>query len=201
MSRRSHGHDTASLIHEAARIICEEAVTDYRTAKRKAAERLGISNGALPDNAQIEAEVISWQQLYGGDAYHERLAQMRQTAVQAMRLLKSFDPRLVGGAVSGAISNAHRVQLHAYGDKAEMLEVFLLERGIPCEQGERDYRYADGSQDSVPLVRFEAGEIGIDVAVFTPEDARRAVLSPIDGQPMRRLSLAQAEALAGRTQA
>jgi hypothetical protein len=121
---------------------------------------------------------------------------MRRVAVQALRLLAAFEPRLVGGAVSGAVSTAHRVQLHAFADKAELLDIFLQDRSIPFEQDERDYRYSGGRIESVPLVRFEAENIGVDVAMFTLDDLRQAPLSPTNGQVMKRLGLAEAETLA-----
>jgi hypothetical protein len=196
MKHHSPSRDTDSLAHEAARIICEESVVDYHTAKRKAAERLGAGpRAALPDNARIEAAVIEYQRLFGGEDYSRRLRHLRETAVRAMKLLAEFEPRLAGGVISGAISDAHRVQLHAFAEKAEMLDIFMQERGIPFEAGERDYRYSGGSIYRAPLVRFEADDVGIDVAVFPPSEQRHAPLSPIDGQPTKRLTLAQAQAL------
>lgn len=186
----------SELALEAARIFVEESLTDYATAKRKAAERLGLgSRAAMPDNARVQAEVIAYQRLFGGAAYAQRLKRMRTTAVQAMKLLQEFDPRLTGGTVTGAIGEAHRVQLHAFPDKAEMVDVFLADRGIESKESERDFRYSDGHTESVPMVRFEAGGIGVDVALFEPGQLRRTPLSPTDGLPAKRLTLAQAEAL------
>ena len=185
------------LVQEAARILCEEAVIDYRTAKLKAAQRLGLSgNTPLPDNARIQAAVIDYQRLFGGREYAERLRQLRNTAVQAMRLLAEFQPRLSGAAVSGAITAAHRVQLHVFADKAEALDLFFEDRRIPYRQDDRVYRYPNGNEEDVPLLRFEAGEVGVDVAMFGEDDLRRAPLSPSDGLPAKRLTLAEAEALA-----
>ncbi|MDB5988465.1 MAG: hypothetical protein JWR16_3518, partial [Nevskia sp.] len=135
------------------------------------------------------------QRLYGGRDYARYLQQMRAVAVQAMRLLAEFSPRLVGAAVTGAATTAHRVQLHAFPEQPEALDIFLQDRRIPYEQDERLYRYADGSEREIPLVRFEAGEIGVDVAAFAPGDERRAPLSPTDGLVMKRLTLTEAEAL------
>jgi len=197
MARGGAGSGGEALVREAARIFVEESLTDYGTAKRKAAERLGLgSRASLPDNARVQAEVIAYQRLFGGAAYAQRLQRMRLTAVQAMKLLSAFDPRLTGGVVTGAIGDAHRVQLHAFPDKAEMVDVFLSNRGFALKEDERDYRYSDGRIESVPLARFEAGDIGVDVALFEPGQERRAPLSPADGLPSRRLTLAQAEALA-----
>jgi len=204
MSRRSTsssgpGSDLSrEVIAEAARIICEEDVLDYRSAKLKALQRLGLSSrGALPDNASIQAAVIEYQRIFGGNDYAGHLIAMRRAAVQAMKLLQSgFSPRLVGAVVSGAITAAHRVQIHGFADRPETLDFFLQDRGIPYLQDERDYRYPDGTEVPVPLARFEAGEIGIDVAMFGLDDLRRTPLSPSDGLPMKRLNLADAEALA-----
>lgn len=195
MGQRNSGGGSG-LAAEAARILVEEAMTDYGAAKRKAAERLGLGvRASLPDNAQVEAEVIAYQRLFGGTGYVHRLRELRATAVRAMKLLQEFEPRLTGAVVSGAIADAHRVQLHAFPDKAEMVDVFLANRGIAAEPDERDYRYGDGRIESVPLVCFEAAGVGIDVALFEPGQQRRAPLSPANGLPAKRLTLAQAEAL------
>jgi len=201
MSRSSAaagGNAGEAIVAEAARIICEEAVLDYRSAKLKAAQRLGLNtkSTAMPDNARIQAAVIDYQRIFGGREYAEHLRKLRATAVQAMRLLQSFEPRLVGAVATGAITDAHRVQLHGFADKPEALDFFLQDHGIPFEQDERDYRYSDGSEVPVPLARFEAGGTGVDIAMFSFDDQRHAPLSPSDGLPMKRLTLAQAEALA-----
>lgn len=196
MGRRAQG-GAGDLASEAARILVEEQLTDYGLAKRRAAERLGLSSrSALPDNARVEAEVLAYQRLFGGRAYAERLRLLRQTAVQAMKLLAGFDPRLSGAAVSGAISAAHRVQLHCFPDQPELVDVFLAERGFAVDDDERDYRYGDGRVESVPLARFQAGEVGVDVALFAPGQERRAPLAISNGRPAPRLSLVEAERLA-----
>ena len=187
----------AEIARHAARIVVEELLTDYGAAKRKAVERMGFAGGAaLPDNASVAAEVLAYQRLFGGAEYVARLQLMRQTAVQAMRLLAPFHPRLSGAVISGAINDAQRVQLHAFPEQAELVELFLAERGIDIEQDERDYRWADGRCESVPLTRFMAGAVTVDVALFALGDERRAPLSPLTGRKAERLSLAEAEALA-----
>lgn len=202
MARRGGTHGGGGeagrdLVHECARIVCEDDVLDYRAAKHKAMQRLGLSpRSAMPDNASIEAAVIDYQRIFGGRDYAERLIALRRAAVQAMKLLHEFGPRMVGAAVSGAITAAHRVQIHVFVERAETLDLFLTARGIPFEQDERDYRYPDGREQPVPLARFEAGEIGVDVALFGLDDLRRTPLSPADGLPVKRLKLAEAEALA-----
>lgn len=187
------------LVQEAARLICEEQLTDYRTAKLKAAQRLGLGpKAALPDNAAVQEAVLDYLRLFGGRAYRERLLRLRRDAVAAMKLLAPFDPRLVGAVVSGALNEAHRIQLHAFSERAESIEIFLQDRGIACEQGERSYRYPDGRELRVPLVCFDSADAGIDVATFDPHALRNAPLNPADGRAYQRLDLAAAQALAAQ---
>ena len=97
--RRNNGTERARQViaQEAARIIVNHGVRDYRVAKQKAAERLGVSSrGSLPGNSEIEAAVAEHLQIFGGDAHEDRLRLMRVAALSAMELLSSFTPRLVG---------------------------------------------------------------------------------------------------------
>ena len=189
-------HDKHAIAQEAARVICAAQLTDYAAAKRKALERLGLpTRTALPDNAAVQQAVLEYQRLFGGDEYHEHLRAMRTVAVRVMRLLAEFSPRLAGGAVSGAVTAAHHVQLHLFADKAEMLDVFLHERGIRFEQDERQYRYPDGSVEAIPLTCFEVDGLGVDAAVFPEGEMKRPPVNITDGQLYKRLTLDAVETL------
>lgn len=184
-----------AIAQEAARIVCEELITDYGQAKRKAAERLGSGSRDMPDNAQIQLAVIEYQRLFGGEEYRQHLQRMRQTALKAMKLLDPFQPRLVGAAVSGAVTTAHRVQLHVFCDKAEALDIYLQDHGVRFDQGEREYRYPGGTSQRIALSRFEADGVGVDIAAFGEDQLRRLPLNPADGQAFKRLDAAAVAAL------
>lgn len=188
----------SAIAEEAARIVCSESLTDYRAAKLKALQRLGLPSRstALPDNAQVDTAVIDYLRLFGGSAYTERLARMRRLAPVLMRRLAMFEPRLTGGVVSGAVTAAHRLQLHVFAEQPEALDMFLIDRRIDFDVSERRYRYPGGREERVSLLRLDVDGIGVDIAVFGFDDLRRTPLSPNDGQPYRRLNLADAEALA-----
>ncbi|HVT34320.1 MAG TPA: hypothetical protein VHE37_01950 [Nevskiaceae bacterium] len=185
-----------AIAQEAARIVCEDLVIDYAAAKKKALARLGLSpRAALPENAQVQQAVIEYQQLFGGARYRELLARMRSAALQAMTLLRDFSPCLAGALVSGAVTRAHRVQLHAFSERAEAVEIFLGNRGHAVEQGERVYRYPGGREQQVAVVGFELADAGIDVAVFDQEAAHQVPLNPLDGKSFQRLDSAAVRAL------
>lgn len=201
MNSQHNSHRMQLLTAEAARIFCEESVWSYRNAKVKALQRLGLPpRSALPDNQHIQAAVIEYQRLYGGETYLQGLRKMRETAVHALRLLAPFSPRLTGAAVTGATTAGQRIQIHAFTEPPEAVDLLLEDLQIPYIQDERRYRYRNGGEQTVPLARFQAGEIGVDVAVFAPHQIKQTPLSPDDGLPMTRLRLNQVEELlAGQT--
>ena len=69
MNRRVSPHTDDSrhlLAQEAARIMAEEGVRDFRFAKRKAAERLGFDPRSLhlPTNLEVEQALAEHQRLF-----------------------------------------------------------------------------------------------------------------------------------------
>lgn len=188
------------IAEEAARIVCEELLNDYRAAKLKALQRLRLSpRTPLPDNARVHAAVLDYLQLFGGDEYRQRLRQLRAQAPVWMRRFAGFEPRLSGSVVSGAVTAATHLQLHLFADQAEAVDVFLLERGIDFEQAERRYRYPDGRERLLPVATLDGGGFGIDLVIFPYDELPRPPLSPLDGAPCARLTLAEAEKLAAST--
>lgn len=185
----------ARIAQEAARILCESGVLDYGLAKSKAMDRLGTpSQGALPTNVEIQAAMLEYQALFGGEAVTQRLQQLRQVALNAMRMLDEHDPRLVGAVLSGAIGlepARDRVQLHVFDDAPETLDLLLLNRGVPFEIDERRFQWRRGQAVDIPLLRFELDDTEIELAVFPNRGRGHAPLSLVDGQPMARADRAQ----------
>src|SRR5690606_29278478 len=106
-------------------------------AKRKAARQLGISESeALPNNAEIEAELRAWQALYQDDEQEDRIRTMREVAVEVMHLLDESRPYLVGGALDGTAGRYSEVELELYPESAKDVEIFLLNHNLPYEHRE-----------------------------------------------------------------
>ena len=121
-----------ALALEAARIMSEQGIDDFRLAKRKAAERLGATDiSVLPKNTEIEAALVERQRLFEADTHSSVLKSARRTALQAMRLLKQFEPRLVGPVLSGTASAHSEINLHLFTDGAETVALHLMEHSIP----------------------------------------------------------------------
>lgn len=191
-------HLRVQVANEAARIMREQGVKDFLLAKRKAAERLGARDRAsLPGNDEVEAALKEQQRLFGGGVYESHLAQLRDTAGKAMRLLEDFQPRLVGGVLTGAVTEHSDVCLHVFADAPEAVAVRLMEMKIPYDITERRVRYSGERTENVPAYRFLAGKIAVEAAVFPPASIRQAPNCPVDGRPMRRARLSDLAELPG----
>ncbi|HEV3180586.1 MAG TPA: hypothetical protein VGZ05_08970 [Steroidobacteraceae bacterium] len=186
-----------ALAQEAARLMAEHGIRDFLIAKRKAAERLGVVDGAalLPKNSEIESALAEYQRLFGGQSYLTALHAQRRAALSAMRYLREFEPRLVGAVLSGTATRHSEVQLHLFADRAEAVTLKLLDQGIRHEVTEKRVRFNAEQVRAFPGVRFEMDEQSIEATVFPTDGIRQAPVSPVDGRPMRRASAFEVEAL------
>jgi len=184
------------ITREAARIMAEEGVQDFHAAKRKAAARLGHDEARhLPSNREIEDALASHLQLFHARDLPNTLRHLLGLALEAMRLLVRFEPRLVGPLLSGIATPYSDVQIHAFPENPEQIAVLLQERGIPYEESDRRMRFGGDRQESIPVFRFLAGDTAVEVNAFPPQAAREAPLSPVDARPMKRAGLKEVERL------
>ncbi len=168
--------------------MSEHGIQDYGTAKRKAAERLGISaDGVLPRNTEVEASLAEYQRLFAADTHAASLSAQRRAALQAMRALAQFSPRLVGPVLSGTATAHADIQLHVFADNPDAVAISLLDRGVTHEAGEHRLRLDAERLASFPSVRFQIEAQVIDATVFPLDGIRQAPVSPLDGRPMRRV--------------
>jgi hypothetical protein len=176
------------LAQEAARIMVDHGIRDYRVAKQKAAERLGVgSRGSLPGNAEIEAAVAEHLQLFGGESHEERLRLMRVAALSAMQLLSPFTPRLVGPVLSGTADENSAVNLHVFADSPEMVAMELADIGVNYRSYERRLKSRHDQFDTFAGFEFHHSNSPIQATVFPVDGIRQAPMSPVDGKPMRRV--------------
>jgi hypothetical protein len=149
----------------------------------------------LPKNAEIEAALLEHQRLFHGTRHHEQLDEMRRAAVQAMRLLNDFKPRLVGSVLSGTATANAEINLHVFAEYAEQVALRLEENGIATQHAEKKLRYETERYCSFPSFKFVAGLQPMEIVVFPINGIRQAPNSPVDGKPMARADLAEVQAL------
>ncbi|MCP5091968.1 MAG: hypothetical protein GY949_13700 [Gammaproteobacteria bacterium] len=184
------------VAQEAARIIVDHGVRDYRLAKQKAAERLGITGrGALPGNTEVEAALAEHLQIFGGESHTDQLRLMRVAALSAMELLATFTPRLVGPVLVGTADENSAVNLHAFADSPEAVAMELADIGINYKPYERRLKSRRGRVETYAGFEFRHSHNSIQVTVFPIDGIRQAPMSPIDGKPMKRVDSAAVQQL------
>lgn len=179
------------IAQEAARLMFEEGVRDYYTAKRKAALRVGAPETRnMPRNTEVEAALHSYQRLFYGDSQVARMRELRRSALEAMRFFGQFEPRLVGSVLTGTAGPFSDINLHLFTDVPEEVDLYLLENHVPFEADQRRLRSSRNRTTEYPVLRFMAGDHAIEAIVFPRDGLRQAPCSPLDGKPMRRAAMA-----------
>ena len=194
----------AEIAQLAASMMAEDGIHDFAYAKKKAARQLGIDdNGALPSNAEIEAEIRIFHTLYNADSQPESLLELRKAALETMQLFQRFNPHLTGSVLDGTAGKYAQTDIHLFADSAKEVEMFLLNQQIPFENTEKTFRISDKpSKDkkekvrkTVPAFKLET-ELGlIKLSVFDTDDLRVATKKTSDGSNAARADIDGVSAL------
>lgn len=205
MSAERFGGLRALLAMEAARLMYEENVKQYFTAKRMAAKRLlgRVAGGRaryrpadLPSNGEIRDALLALAELAEGARRIRRLFAMRVVALEAMRALAAFEPRLIGSVSTGHIRRGSDIDLQVFTADDGALELHLRALGWMYERepvtiqkcGEiREYLHYH-VEDSFP----------IELTVYEPRELRFRPRSSTDGKPIVRVRASALEALLAR---
>lgn len=180
------------IAQSAARLIAEDGMQDYAAAKRKAARQIGApENHSLPSNDEVETALRAYQELYQKDEQPARLRRLRQEALAAMNLLERFNPHLTGSVLNGTAARHSDINLQLFADNIKEIELFLLNRNMPYETGEKRFRLNDETL-SVPTFTLQGETAEIRLEVFSTNDLRT---NSVSGKPLERARIRQVEAL------
>jgi hypothetical protein len=186
------------LAYLAARLMAEDGIADYATAKLKAARQAGLSDAnLLPDNTEIEEALREYQGLYQRDEQPAHLRRLREVAVKVMREFDDFRPALVGSVLSGTAGQHSDVNLQLFTDDSKALTLFLLNRRYRFEEGSRRFRRGD-RLDEVPQISLAVEDVTVTMTVLDRDDERSGARNRVDAEAPQRARLADVEALLAR---
>ncbi len=196
MPRERHRNDARSRIaHLAARLMAEDGIEDYATAKRKAARQTGVPDTRqLPTNDEVDEALRMYQALYQSVEHPERLRALREQAVEAMNAFSRFNPYLTGSVLSGSAGKYADINLQLYTDSPKAVELFLIGQRIPYRPGQIRL-YIAGEARTVPIFTMEQSGTEVQLVVLDADDVRAAVKTTPEGKPMERAKLSAVEAL------
>ena len=192
-------HDARSRIaHLAARLMAEDGIEDYASAKRKAARQAGVADTReLPTNEEVDAALRTHLALYGGGAHLERLRELRTRALAVMRDLERFNPYLTGSVLSGTAGKYADINLQLYTENEKAVELYLIGRGGVYRAGQRRLWVGD-TVHTVPAFTVDDGGVEIEIVVLGVDDIRTTVRTTPEGKPLER---ARAQAVAALLEA
>ncbi|MBS1270031.1 MAG: hypothetical protein MAG794_00983 [Gammaproteobacteria bacterium] len=183
--------DRRTVCEEAARIMIDHGISDYHFAKKKAAQCLGVSprRTEFPSNRELADAVRVRLRLFDGDGLNDRYGMRLERAAKIMDLFVEFRPRLVGPLVDGIATQHGAVELHLFCDAAEHVMARLQEMRLTYRSYDRRVRFPPDRYEQVPGFTFEWKNSLFDILVFKYRRIRQAPLCPVEGRPMRRVSV------------
>ena len=185
----------ARIAAAAARLMAEDGIDDFALAKRKAAKQLGAADSqALPGNDEIEAELRAYLALYQSEEHPQRVAELREIALDAMRALEHFNPYLTGPVLKGIAGPYAEIELQLFPDSVKDVEIFLLDRNLPYDTHE-GRRYAGDRAHAVSVLTLAWGGVPLRLSIFDPRDERVALKTSQAGRVMDRAGIAEVGAL------
>ena len=184
------------IAREAARLISEHGIRDYRQATSKAACQLGIADKAsLPSAQELEDALREYQRLFLADSHPLLLRQRREAALAAMQFLEAFNPRLVGAVLEGTADAHSVVCLQVFSEDADAVSRFLQDQGVPARISSRRVRLSRTLWSHCIELLVDADAVPFELLVLPPHALRQPPLAGEDEQPMRRGSIARLQEL------
>ncbi len=173
----------------------EEEVSQYFTAKRMAAKRLfgraWMPPADLPSNGEIQEARFQLADLTEGDARLDRLDAMRELALEVMRALADFEPRLIGSVATGHVRRGSDVDIQLFPDDPDDPEARVRSLRWPYEREDVVVHRGPRVCEHLHLDLEHRAEL----TVYPRRELRNRPRSSTDGKPIQRLSICDVEAL------
>ena len=174
MARQSK-HIRFQVAHKAAQMMAEEVISDYAFAKRKAAKFFGLMDGdALPSNDEINDAIKEHQAIFFDKEHEERLKILRLEALNLMKKLNAFNPRLTGSVSDGTAGRYPTINIQLYVDSMKEVEFFLLNNNIDYETADRKFRTKNPMHDKkiTPVLILEGSMGPIELLIYHVDDLK-----------------------------
>lgn len=122
------------VAREAASLLYFGVEKEYKQAKLKAAKTFRVH--CLPTNFDVAVELDKLADENEGSARQERLIMMRKEALKLMKILKAYNPVLVGSVWRGTICRGSDIDIIVHNDEPEEVLNKLKQNGLSAERSE-----------------------------------------------------------------
>ncbi len=188
-------HARERIAHFAAKIMAEDGVTDFASAKRKAARMAGAEDTRnLPDNIEIEEALRQHQRLFQDSEHDDLIHQLRTQALNLMRVLKEFHPHLTGSVLAGYAEAQSTIHIQLFPESEKDVEIFLLNKNANYEARETRM-FIGGEIRAAPTFILEVEGFSFTLSVFSYNDLRQKIRQTPTGKPLEKANISQIESL------
>jgi predicted nucleotidyltransferase len=154
------------VAREAARLLYNRSVKEYKDAKEIAAASLGARS--LPSNYEVAVELDVLTDQYEGPGRQRMLIGMREIALEVMRALDDLSPVLIGSVWRGTVRIGSDIDIVVYHSDsimvAQMLDRYMI---VKTEQNQF---IMDGMLRTSTHISMNIDAHPVEVVVRPPED-------------------------------
>jgi HD domain len=183
---------------EAARLMYSREVSEYYTAKRKAARQIcqgWVKPADLPSNVEIRDQIQLLARLFEGDTRTDNLLAMRLAALALMRRLAPFRPRLIGSVLTGHVRQGSDIDLHIFSDTTEAVTHLLDQDGLSYVV-QRKQVLKHGEERIFTHIHL-TDRFPFELTLYPINQVHYAFKSSITGKAIERASIAELEQFLG----
>lgn len=190
MSHDQRTNQRRRVAQEAAELLYTGQEKEYKQAKLRGAENLGVH--VLPSNFEVAIELDLIAQEREGKERQERLAQSRRNALQIMQVLEDFSPTLVGSVWRGTANRNSDIDIIVYANSPKQVVHAMEQHG---------YTIAETQTRTVTKSGIERRSFHIyvnlhpknqaEIVVRNPENASLKATCEIYGDTIKGLNIHQ----------
>jgi len=122
------------VAREAAILLYTSQEKEYKQAKQRAAQNLRTRT--LPSNKEVANELDNLADEMEGSLRRERLLHMRREALQIMKALRDFHPRLIGSVWRGTVHRDSDIDIATFSSEPPNVLQKLQQEGFEASKTE-----------------------------------------------------------------
>ncbi len=168
MKRNRTKTQRSRVAREAALLLYTSQEKEYKQAKKRAAETLGVR--VLPSNLEVAEELDRIAEEREGASRKKLLLRMRREAREIMEILEEFNPRLVGSVWRGTACQNSDIDILTFSQDPIQVLKQLQEHNFVAESSEWRSVTKEGRKEASFHIHLllSSGD-GVEVVVRSPD--------------------------------
>ena len=179
------------VAREAAHLLYFGVEKEYKQAKLKAAKTFGVH--FLPTNLEVVIEFDRIAEEKEGATRKERLIEMRKQALELMRILKPYNPVLIGSVWRGTIHRRSDIDITVYSDKPNGVLEVIKQNNLRVMRTEWMTVTKEGLKKTSFHIYLELQTKEAEIIVRSPEEANHKERCEIYGDTITGLRIQKLE--------